>query len=54
MKTEIREERNVGLMEAWSHAQYAGERERERERETLEHIGIMGSVEIKTMLVFNL
>ena len=30
------------------------ERERERERETLEHIGIMGSVEIKTMLVFNL
>ena len=24
-------ERNAGLMEAWSHAQYAGETERERE-----------------------
>ena len=26
-------ERNAGLMEAWSYAQYAGETERERERE---------------------
>ena len=26
-------ERNAGLMEAWSHAQYAGETERETERE---------------------
>ena len=34
MKTENREkERNAGLMEAWSNAQYAGERERERVRE---------------------
>ena len=32
MKTEIREERSAGLMEAWSHAQYAGEIEREREK----------------------
>ena len=32
MKTENREkERNAGLMEAWSYAQYAGERERVRE-----------------------
>ena len=30
VKTENREkERNAGLMEAWSNAQYAGERERE-------------------------
>ena len=35
MKTENREkERNAGLMEAWSYAQYAGERERVRERNT--------------------
>ena len=35
MKTENREkERNAGLMEAWSYAQYAGERERVRERKT--------------------
>ena len=34
MKTEIREEGNAGLMEAWSHAQYAGETEREREKQT--------------------
>ena len=27
-------ERNAGLMEAWSHAQYAGETEREREKQT--------------------
>ena len=33
MKTENREkEGNAGLMGAWSHAQYAGERERVRER----------------------
>ena len=30
-------ERNAGLMEAWSHAQYAGETERERERENTEN-----------------
>ena len=37
MKTENREkERNAGLMEAWSYAQYAGERERERVRENTE------------------
>ena len=37
MKTENREkERNAGLMGAWNHAQYAGERERVRENtETL-------------------
>ena len=35
MKTENREkERNAGLMEAWSNAQYAGERERESKRKT--------------------
>ena len=28
-------ERNAGLMEAWSHAQYAGETERERERHSI-------------------
>ena len=33
LKTEIRKKENAGLMEAWSYAQYAGERERERERE---------------------
>ena len=34
MKTEIRrKEGNAGLMEAWSYARYAGERERERVRE---------------------
>ena len=31
MKTENREKECAGLMGAWSHAQYAGERERERE-----------------------
>ena len=36
VKTENREkERNAGLMVAWSHAQYAGEREREREHRKL-------------------
>ena len=30
-------EGNAGLMEAWSQAQYAGERERERERENTEN-----------------
>ena len=29
MKTEDREKEDAGLMGAWSHAQYAGERERE-------------------------
>ena len=29
-----KKEENAGLMEAWSHAQYAGETERERERNT--------------------
>ena len=29
MKTEIREKEDSGLMGAWSHAQYAGETERE-------------------------
>ena len=32
MKTEIRMKENVGLMEAWSYAQYARETEREREK----------------------
>ena len=32
MKTEDREKEDAGLMGAWSHAQYAGERERVRER----------------------
>ena len=31
MKTENREKADAGLMGAWSHAQYAGERESERE-----------------------
>ena len=31
MKTENREKEDAGLMGAWSHAQYAGERESERE-----------------------
>ena len=30
LKTEIREKEDAGLMRAWSHAQYAGETERER------------------------
>ena len=35
LKTEVRKkEGNVGLMEAWSYAQYAGETEREREQKT--------------------
>ena len=38
VKTENREkESNAGLMEAWSNAQYAGERERERVRENTEN-----------------
>ena len=32
-KENRKKEGNAGLMEAWSYAQYAGERERERERE---------------------
>ena len=32
MKTEDREKEDAGLMGAWSHAQYAGERESEREK----------------------
>ena len=32
MKTESREKECAGLMGAWSHAQYAGERERVREK----------------------
>ena len=32
MKTENREKEDAGLMVAWSHAQYAGERERVREK----------------------
>ena len=35
MKTEIREKEDAGLMEAWSHAQYAGETEREKHTENL-------------------
>ena len=37
MKTENREKEDAGLMGAWSHAQYAGERERERVREKTEN-----------------
>ena len=33
LETENREKEYTGLMEAWSHAQYAGETERESERE---------------------
>ena len=33
MKTEIREKEDAGLMGAWSHAQYAGETEREKHTE---------------------
>ena len=32
MKTENREKEYAGLMGAWSHAQYAGEREREKHK----------------------
>ena len=37
VKTEDRKKEDTGLMEAWSYAQYAGERERERERENTEN-----------------
>ena len=33
MKTENGEKEDAGLMEAWSHAQYAGETEREKHTE---------------------
>ena len=52
MKTENREkERNAGLMEAWSNAQYAGETEREKHTEN--SISKMHSLNVLQMCVFN-
>ena len=50
MKTEIREKEDAGLMEAWSHAQYAGETERETHRKL--NFKIMHSLNVH-VCVFN-
>ena len=50
MKTENREREYKGLMEAWSHAQYAGETEREKHTEN--SIQKMHSLNVH-MSVFN-
>ena len=52
MKTENREKEYAGLMGAWSHAQYAGEREREKHTEKLYFKKCTHSM-FSTMCVFN-
>ena len=49
VKTENREKECAGLMGAWSHAQYAGERERVRERERKQKPSIQNSNSIQSI-----